>query len=87
MWGPSEFTAIGNLANYDRVDRLKEIAVPSLLLAGEFDEARPGTVRYFQSLIPGSLFKEIKNSGHVTMHDNLPETISAINEFLNRMTK
>jgi len=84
MWGPSEFTATGNLVNYDRVDRLKEVTVPTLVLTGEYDEARPVTVRYFQSLIPNSEFKEIKNAGHVTMHDNLPETISAINEFLNK---
>jgi len=82
MWGPSEFTATGNLLNYDRVKDIENIYVPTLLLAGEFDEARPVTVRYFQSLIPGSEFKEIKNAGHVTMHDNLPETITAINEFL-----
>jgi proline iminopeptidase len=82
MWGPSEFTATGNLLSYDRVDRLNEVAVPTLLLTGEYDEARPGTVRYFQSLIPGSEFTVISNSGHVTMHDNLPETIAAINQFL-----
>ncbi len=82
MWGPSEFTATGNLLNYDRVKRLNEVGVPTLLLTGEYDEARPATVRYFQSLIPGAEFTVIKNSGHVTMHDNLPETISAIREFL-----
>lgn len=82
MWGPSEFTATGNLLNYDRVNRLKEITVPTLLLTGEYDEARSVTVRYFQSLIPGSEFKVINNSGHVTMHDNLPETITAIKQFL-----
>lgn len=82
MWGPSEFTATGNLLKYDRVKDLGKIAVPTLLLTGEYDEARPVTVRYFQSLIPGSEFTVIKNSGHVTMNDNLPETISAINEFL-----
>lgn len=87
MWGPSEFTATGNLINYDRVDRLKEVAVPTLLLTGEYDEARPNTVRYFQSLIPGSEFSVIKNSGHVTMHDNLPETITAIDQFLLKIDK
>lgn len=87
MWGPSEFTATGNLLNYDRVDRLREVVVPTLLLTGEYDEARPTTVRYFQSLIPGSEFTVIKNSGHVTMHDNLPETIAAINQFLQKTEK
>ena len=87
MWGPSEFTATGNLLNYDRVKDLSKIVVPTLLLAGEYDEARPSTVRYFQSLIPGSEFTVIKNSGHVTMHDNLPETIIAINQFLLKVDK
>jgi proline iminopeptidase len=82
MWGPSEFTATGNLLNYDRVNRLNEVAVPTLLLTGEYDEARPGTVRYFQSLIPGSEFTVIKNSGHVTVQDNPEQTIDRINEFL-----
>jgi len=84
MWGPSEFTATGNLLQYDRVDRLKEIVVPTLLLTGEFDEARPGTIMYFQSLIPGSEFTEIKDSGHATVHDNPDQTISRINEFLQK---
>jgi proline iminopeptidase len=82
MWGPSEFTATGNLLNYDRVNRLNEVAVPTLLLTGEYDEARPGTVRYFQSLIPGSEFTVIKNSGHATVQDNPEQTIDRINEFL-----
>lgn len=84
MWGPSEFTATGNLLHYDRMNRLSEIAVPTLLLTGEYDEARPATVKHFQSLIPDSEFTVIKNAGHVTMHDNPKETIARINEFLNK---
>jgi len=85
MWGPSEFTATGNLLRYDRVKDLERVKVPTLLITGEFDEARPGTVKYFQSLIPESVFKVIGNSGHDTMHDNLPETLAAIEEFLARV--
>jgi len=87
MWGPSEFTTTGNLLHYDRVNRLKDIAVPTLLLAGEYDEARPSTVRYFQSLIPGAEFTMIKNSGHATMHDNPEQTLSRLNEFLLKIDK
>jgi proline iminopeptidase len=82
MWGPSEFTATGNLLHYDRLKDLPKVAVPTLLLAGEFDEARPTTVRYYQSLIPHSEFGVITNSGHSTMHDNLQETLTALNQFL-----
>lgn len=82
MWGPSEFTATGNLLNYDRVDRLSEVTVPTLLLTGQYDEARPSTVKYFHSLIPGSEFTVINNSGHATLRDNPKETIDRINQFL-----
>lgn len=85
MWGPSEFTATGNLLHYDRVKNLPEIAVPTLLLAGEYDEARPVTVKYFQSLIPASEFVEIKDSGHDTMNDNPQDANAAISQFIQKI--
>jgi proline iminopeptidase len=85
MWGPSEFTATGTLKNYDITSRLEEIAVPTLFIAGEFDEARPSTVRYFQSLVAHSDFEVIKNAGHATMHDNAPRNIQVIRDFLDEL--
>lgn len=82
MWGPTEFTATGTLINYDRVQSLKTIKVPTLFITGEFDEARPATVKYFQSLVPGSKFVTIEGAGHGTMHDNREQNISAIKNFL-----
>lgn len=84
MWGPSEFTATGSLLNYDRVQRLPDIRVPSLLLASEYDEARPGTVQYFQRQIPNSEFKEIKTAGHDMLHDNPQEALAAIEQFITK---
>ena len=82
MWGPSEFTATGTLLNYDRIDKLSEVKVPVLFITGEYDEARPSTVKYYQSLVPGSHFKEIENSGHATLNDNPEEAIIAVRNFL-----
>jgi proline iminopeptidase len=87
MWGPSEFTATGTLLNYDRVSSLSKIKVPTLFLTGEYDEARPITVKYFQSLIPGSEFFEIKNAGHVTLNDNPEDELEVIREFLSRIER
>ncbi|MGB4844718.1 MAG: proline iminopeptidase-family hydrolase, partial [Ferruginibacter sp.] len=81
MWGPTEFTATGTLINYDRVQSLKTIKVPVLFITGEFDEARPETVKYFQSLVPNSNFVMIEGAGHGTMHDNKEQNISAIKNF------
>jgi proline iminopeptidase len=85
MWGPSEFTATGNLLNYNRLKDLPNITVPTLLTAGEFDEARPSSVRYYTSLIPGAQFKEIPQAAHSTMMDNPEEYIGVLREFLRKM--
>jgi len=85
MWGPSEFTATGNLLNYNRLKDLPKITVPTLLTAGEYDEARPLSVRYYTSLIPGAQFKEIPQAAHSTMMDNPKEYIGVLKEFLRKM--
>ncbi len=85
MWGPTEFTATGTLINYNRVQSLKAITVPTLFITGEFDEARPATVKYFQSLVPNSKFVMIDGAGHGTMHDNRSQNISAVKNFLDSL--
>jgi len=87
MWGPSEFTATGTLLDYDRIDKLSEIKVPVLFITGEYDEARPSTVKYYQSLVPNAKFVEISNSGHATLNDNPEEALFAIKKFLNTIQK
>ncbi len=85
MWGPTEFTATGTLINYERVQSLKTINVPTLFITGEFDEARPATVKYFQSLVPNAKFVMVDGAGHGTMHDNRSKNVSAIKNFLDEL--
>ena len=82
MWGPTEFTATGTLINYNRVPGLKTITVPTLFITGEFDEARPATVKHFQTLVPNAKYVMIEGAGHGTMHDNKSQNISEIKKFL-----
>lgn len=84
MWGPSEFRSTGTLQNYDRLDRLDELDVPVLWITGEYDEARPATVKYYHSLDPGSDFAVIRDAGHGTMHDNQEENVRLIRDFLHK---
>ncbi len=85
MWGPSEFTATGILKNYDRTKDLYKIKVPTLFIAGQYDEAREGTVKYYAALVKNSEFVLIPNAGHLTMQDNPEADIIAIREFLNKL--
>lgn len=82
MWGTSEFFVTGTLKNYDRTQDLKNIGIPTLYITGEYDSARPNTVKYYQSLTPNSKLKIITNAGHFTMHDNPSEDVRAIKDFL-----
>jgi len=85
MWGPSEFTATGNLRTYDRTDRLGEISVPTLFTAGRFDEATPATVRYYQGLLPNSELSILEESAHLTMQDEPEQYVAVVREFLRRV--
>jgi len=84
MWGPSEFTSTGTMRNYDIHETLKDIKVPSLFTTGEFDEARPATIKRLSNMVPKSEFVVIKNAGHATTRDNLPALIAAIEDFIKK---
>lgn len=85
MQGPSEFTITGTLKDYDRTDRLHEIAVPTLFTAGRHDEASPPTVAYYQSLVPGSELAIIEQSGHLTMQDEPERYLEVLRAFMRRV--
>jgi len=87
MWGPSEFTATGELKNYDRTNQLNKIRIPTLFITGEFDEACPSTVKYYQSLVPGAKFEIIKDAAHLTMQDKPEENNKVLIDFLNSLEK
>jgi proline iminopeptidase len=87
MWGKEEFLATGNLKNYNRIMDLQKISIPTLLTAGEFDAARPNTVKFYQSLIPNAKFSLIANAGHSTMNDNTQADVKAIRDFLQSIEK
>lgn len=82
MWGPSEFTSTGTLRDFDRLDELHSIAVPTLLICGEFDEASPRTVQGYSKMIPESRFEVIPDAAHSTLNDNPQAMLKAIGDFL-----
>ncbi|MFP5111941.1 proline iminopeptidase-family hydrolase [Bacillaceae bacterium C204] len=82
MWGPSEFTVLGNLKEFDCTPRLKEITFPTLYTCGRFDEATPETTKYYSSLTPGSEFHVFENSAHMPYVEEPDEFLSVIGAFL-----
>lgn len=83
MNGPSEFTVTGTLKNYDCTGKLSKLKVPTLFTTGQYDEATPATVRYYQGLVPKARLEIIPNSGHLTMQDAPEQYVHVLRKFLN----
>jgi proline iminopeptidase len=82
MWGPSEFCATGNLKTYDVTSTLHEIDIPTLFLCGRFDETKPETLAYYQSLVPGSQLHVFEQSAHKAYLEETEEYLRVVREFL-----
>jgi proline-specific peptidase len=84
MNGPSEFTVTGTLKTWDVMDRLGEITVPTLLVAGRYDECRPAHLEEMHRRIPGSELAIIEEASHVCFAEQPAEFTSIVNSFLDR---
>jgi proline iminopeptidase len=83
MWGAAEFTATGLLRDYDRTERLHELRLPVLFLAGRHDEAVPETIAEFQTRIPGARMMVLENSAHLTFRTETGLYAKIVRDFLN----
>ncbi len=82
MWGPTEFYATGNLVDFDVTDQLHKIDVPVLLMAGEFDEARPERLAQYQRLIPDARLEVIADAAHASLSKKPDEYRAILESFL-----
>jgi proline-specific peptidase len=85
MWGPSEFTITGTLENYERVDRLKEISVPTLFTCGRYDEATPSTTAYYHSMLPGSEIVIFEDASHQHHLEKTGEYLAVVRNFIDKI--
>ncbi len=82
MWGIEEYSVDGTLHGYDGKGILRKIDVPVLYIAGEYDTARPSTVKKYQAITSNSKFEIIEGAGHQTLNDNQKKEIKVIESFL-----
>lgn len=77
MNGPNEFHVIGSLKSWSVIDRLDKIIVPTLVVAGEFDEATPSTWQPFVFGIKNAKSHVIADASHCA-HIEKPEIFQKI---------
>jgi proline-specific peptidase len=82
MWGPSEFAFDGNLADWDRVDRLHEIRVPTLITVGRHDELTPACSEQIHERIPDSRLVVFEDGSHMTFWEETDRYLHVVDDFL-----
>jgi len=66
MWGPNEFTCIGNLKDFDRLADMADITCPALIVVGEHDELTPACAMRMHQALPRSTLKVYRGASHST---------------------
>lgn len=84
MQGPNEFVITGIHKDYDVTPRLPEIAVPTLVTCGRFDEMRPDDCAVYAGLLPRGELEVFDASSHMP-HVEEPERYAhVLRAFLRR---
>lgn len=84
MWGPSETHATGTLKNWTVLDRLSDMAVPTLFISGKYDEATPLQIEKAHKLLPGSEWVLLEESSHSGLFEQPDEYLAAVRAFLDK---
>jgi L-proline amide hydrolase len=85
MNGPSEFHVTGKFKNWDIINRLGEIRVPTLVTSGRYDEATPLVAETVHRGIPGSRWVVFEESSHSAHLEEKAHFLKVVAEFLDEV--
>ena len=85
MNGPNEFTVVGNLRDWDRIERLGEITVPTLITVGRYDEVTPACAETLHRGIAGSELRLFLESSHTAHLEETGRYLEVVQDFLARV--
>ncbi|WP_232004738.1 proline iminopeptidase-family hydrolase [Mycobacterium sp. ACS1612] len=82
MNGPNEFYVLGTLRGWTIIDRLPQITAPTLVIAGEFDEAVPAAWQPYAELIPDARSHVFPDTSHCSHLEKPEEFRAVVGDFL-----
>lgn len=85
MNGPNEFIVIGNLKDWNRIDRLGEIRVPTLITVGAHDELTPACAETLRAGIPDSRVVQFDESSHTAHIEETTRYLEVVDAFLRQV--
>jgi L-proline amide hydrolase len=82
MNGPNEFHVLGTLNGWSIIDRLRRITAPTLVIAGEFDEATPAAWQPYVEEIANAESHVFPDTSHCTHLEKPHEFRAVVADFL-----
>ena len=82
MQGPNEFLYTGNLKNWNRIDEMTKIAIPTFITVGMHDELTPACSMKMHDALPNSKLKVFKNSSHMPFYEEPENYFTELENFL-----
>jgi L-proline amide hydrolase len=82
MNGPSEFHVIGSIKDWQSLDRLQLIDVPTLLVSGRYDEATPALQEEMLAGIAGSEWVVFEESSHMPHVEERERYMQVVGDWL-----
>ncbi|WP_369829898.1 proline iminopeptidase-family hydrolase [Mycobacterium sp. ACS4054] len=82
MFGPSDFRIVGTVRDWDVFDRLAEITLPTLILAGRFDECVPEHMWEMHRRIAGSRYELFESTAHMPFIEEPDKFDRVMRDFL-----
>ena len=85
MQGPSEFGIAGSLAKWDIKNRLKEIAVPTLMIGGKYDTMDPKAMEEQSKMVQKGSYLYCPNGSHLSMWDDQKVYMKGVIDFIHKV--
>ncbi len=85
MWGRSDFSGTGTLHSRDSTPLLKEVEVPILYLAGEYDNGTPEASVFYRSFTPNGEICVLPGCAHDLTRERPEEFNAVVEAFLRRI--
>ena len=85
MCGPSEFTIVGRLKDWDFTPRLHEIRQPTLVTGGRHDEFTPGHAEDMVERLPDGRYVQFQQSAHYTFLEEPDRFRAVVTGFLDEV--
>lgn len=86
MQGPSEFGISGLLAKWDIKNRLKEIAVPTLMIGAKYDTMDPKAMEEQSKMVQNGEYLYCPNGSHLAMWDDQKIYMSGVIGFIKKVS-